>query len=163
MARFVSTLEDTPLSFRSMGYARARFLFLSSQPRDGAGRFWLFGGDLAGNFSTLASNLWRWDGTAWTWVSGSNLENHPGNYGTLGAGAATNVPGARAPATWWTDPARRFWLFGGYGRSDASTGYLADLWKWTGSAWAWIGGSDLDQAGSYVRPGVRSQFSVIAQ
>jgi len=39
----------------------------------------------------------------WTWVSGSNLPNQPGVYGTLGTPAAANVPGWRTGAASWTD------------------------------------------------------------
>ena len=155
-----SSATGQPGSYGTKGVAAASNVpgsrWGAASLRDGAGRLWLFGGDTAGNFSSLANDLWQWDGAAWTWISGSDTENQPGDYGTLGAGAASNLPGARAPAAWWTDPAGRFWIFGGYGRSATSAGYLADLWKWDGSTWTWMAGpSQEDQfAGSFGTKGV---------
>lgn len=39
----------------------------------------------------------------WTWESGSNALNQPGVYGTEGVPSVTNVPGARAKPSSWTD------------------------------------------------------------
>jgi len=66
----------------------------------------------------------------WTWVSGSNVGNAKGVYGTQGVPAATNVPGARDSAVTWTDGSGNFWLYGGSGN---------DLWKFspTTNMWTW--------------------------
>jgi len=91
-------------------------------------------------------------GPPWTWVSGGNTGGASGNYGTLGASAASNVPGAREAPVTWTDSSGNLWLFGGLGYDSAGTGgYLNDLWKYTpGTGWIWVSGSDkADAIGVY--------------
>jgi N-acetylneuraminic acid mutarotase len=93
----------------------------------------------------------------WTWVSGSNLPNQPGVYGTLGTPAAANVPGWRTGAASWTDKSGNLWLFGGEGLSANFAGTLNDLWEFNPSTgeWAWMGGSDTTyQPGVYGTQGV---------
>jgi hypothetical protein len=119
-----------------------------------AGEFYLFGGDGEGVDSGGELNdLWRFDGTRWTWLSGSTESSQPGHYGTRGVADAANVPGAREQAVGWIDDGGDLWLFGGYG-SDAEPagrptmyGPLNDLWKFDGTAWTWISGSDLNSQG----------------
>jgi len=73
--------------------------------RDSSGHFWLFGG--SGFDSTGAqgglNDLWKFDGTNWTWVSGSDLINQPGVYGTMGVASPSNAPGARYGSISWID------------------------------------------------------------
>jgi hypothetical protein len=78
---------------------------------DASGRFWLFGGngfDSSANPQVYGdlNDLWTYDGTQWNWVSGSNHAGQSGVYGTLGAAAASNVPGARDGAVSPGDAAR---------------------------------------------------------
>lgn len=140
--------------------ARARAAFWI----DASGRLWLFGGD--GRDSTgwhdLLNDLWMFDpGTSrWTWVSGSDLIDDPGSYGTKGLAAPSNVPGARYSAACWNDAAGQLWLFGGFGFvSPGNFSRLNDLWKYdpgTGQ-WTWMAGSDdLDQPGVYGTKGIAS-------
>jgi len=69
--------------------------------------------------------------SGWIWVSGSNLVNQPGVYGTLGTPAAGNVPGWRTDGVSWTDTNGNLWLFGGMGYDSTGTvGYLNDLWRY---------------------------------
>lgn len=115
---------------------------------DTKGNFWLFGGtgvDSNGVWGQL-NDLWRWDGNNWTWVSGSNIVDQPGNYGIKGTASAANVPSARTGAASWIDADGDMWLFGGnYGGFQ-----LNDLWLWDGSNWTWISGSnDINQSGTY--------------
>jgi len=90
----------------------------------------------------------------WTWMSGSNTSapcsseqlncGQPGEYGTLGTPADTNVPGARSAAATWTDKAGNLWLFGGSGFDSAGTfADLNDLWNFNTSTnqWTWMGGN----------------------
>ncbi len=70
----------------------------------------------------------------WTWMSGANVGNQPGTYGTKGTPAPDNVPGARDNAVSWTDTAGNFWLFGGWG--------LNDLWKYSAGEWTWMRGAN---------------------
>ncbi|MGB0429412.1 MAG: choice-of-anchor D domain-containing protein [Bacteroidia bacterium] len=119
---------------------------------DKEGNLWLFGGSIKASGSTNRSNhLWKFDGTNWTWVSGSSSSNQTGNYGTKGQAASSNVPGARSPANIWIDDNDNIWVFGGYGKDkNGNDGFLNDLWKWDGSNWTWIAGSDIgDRYGIY--------------
>jgi hypothetical protein len=82
---------------------------------DSDGNLWLFGGTgIDSSFlSGRLNDLWRFDGTNWTWVSGSNTVNQPGVYGTQGVVAPSNIPGARYGAVSWSDSDGSLWLFGG--------------------------------------------------
>jgi hypothetical protein len=121
---------------------------------DQSGNFWLFGGtgyDSAGTYGQL-NDLWVENGSQWTWVSGSNLVNQSGTYGTQGTGATSNVPGARSSAIAWTDRAGNFWLFGGTGYDSAGNqGQLNDLWVLPlNNKWVWVSGSNTaNQNGTY--------------
>jgi N-acetylneuraminic acid mutarotase len=118
------------------------------------GNFWLFGGygvDSVGNPGHL-NDLWKFDGTNWSWESGSEANGQAGVYGTKGKAAAGNVPGARSDAVSWTDQQGSLWLFGGYGVDSAgNTGDLNDLWKFDGTNWTWVSGANNT---SSVQPGV---------
>lgn len=111
---------------------------------DGQGNLWMFGGfgyDLGGH-SGYMSELWKFDGTNWTWVSGNPNSNNPGLYGTQGVRSPSNEPGARQESTAWVDNAGNFYVFGGFGYDALNTqGYLNDLWKFDGVAWTWVAGS----------------------
>jgi N-acetylneuraminic acid mutarotase len=124
---------------------------------DSAGVFWIFGGrGYAGSGSfTYLSDLWKYDGTNWTWLSGPNVGGWLGTYGTKGVPASGNLPGARYGAMTWRDAAGNLWLFGGYGYAASAMGYLNDLWKWDGTYWTWVAGANVpDQFGSYGTKGV---------
>ena len=113
---------------------------------DAQGNIWMFGGQ--GLASVVGSpgqlnDLWKYDpGTnQWTWMSGSNLVNQPGVYGTQGLPAPANVPGARMVYAAWKDMAGNFWIFGGkYGNVDL----YDDLWKYNPltNEWTWMKGSN---------------------
>ena len=83
-------------------------------------------------------------GNTWTWMSGSDLKNQPGIYGTQGVADAANVPGARYDSTSWTGSDGNLWLFGGIGYDYASGGNLNDLWRYDleTNTWTWMNGSD---------------------
>jgi N-acetylneuraminic acid mutarotase len=125
---------------------------------DAAGNFWLFGGYgyPASGAAGRLNDLWKWDGSQWTWVSGSNAIDIAGVYGTKGVPAASNVPGGRLAAKGWIDAQGNFWLFGGYGHDSAGTANaLDDLWKFDGTHWTWIAGSNtVNAAASYGTKGV---------
>src|SRR5215813_925618 len=85
---------------------------------DRSGNLWLFGGISESTAIPPYSNagvndLWRYSGGEWTWMSGSNMTNQAGSYGTQGTPAPGNVPGARSDAVSWIDASGNFWLFGG--------------------------------------------------
>jgi N-acetylneuraminic acid mutarotase len=122
---------------------------------DSSNTLWLFGGignDSAGAQDYL-NDLWKFDGTNWTWVSGNDVVRQLGVYGSQGTPAAANMPGSRGQAISWIDSSGILWLFGGFGYDSAGTtlgGRLNDLWKFDGANWTWASGSDIKgQAGTY--------------
>lgn len=134
---------------------------------DRTGNLWLFGGlgtDGNGGWGDL-NDLWRWDGTNWTWISGDNVANQPGEYGIKGMPSASNKPGSRQFATAWKDRSGNFWLFGGSGTGKSgvgNSGYLNDLWKWDGTNWTWIAGDDAPTYSAvYGTKGIASQTNKI--
>lgn len=100
-----------------------------------SGNVWLFGGieDTGGVFN----DLWEYSGGQWTYISGSQLTNQLGVYGTEGTAAITNLPGGRNVSMGWTDATGNLWLMGGFGWGNgtaAQTGNppfdgLNDLWE----------------------------------
>jgi hypothetical protein len=129
---------------------------------DATGNLWLFGGmglDSTGTRGYL-NDLWKYTGE-WTWMSGSNLVNQPGTYGTQGTAAPDNIPGARAYAA-WTDATGSILLFGGNGVDSTGTGgFLNDLWKYTGGEWIWMSGSNLvNQPGAYGTQGTPAPSNI---
>ena len=132
---------------------------------DSAGNLFVFGGrgrDAAGNSGEL-NDLWMWDGTDWTWITGSNTRNQSGVYGTKGVAAGTNVPGGRRGATMWMDTANNLiYIFGGLGRDVlGNSGKLNDLWRWDGTNWTWISGDNREEEQSnYGTQGVPASTNV---
>lgn len=126
---------------------------------DSCGNLWLFGGfgwDSTGRGAPL-NDLWQYDTATnmWRWVSGANITNQNGTYGTLAVPNPGNMPGARTGAAAWTDASGNFWLFGGEGndvngiRCEQGQGALEctldDLWEYNPNTdvWTWMGGSDV--------------------
>src|SRR3984885_760143 len=111
---------------------------------DPAGNFWLFGGDSVGNVGTL-NDLWEYGPAAghWVWQGGSDTVGAAASYGSQGAPAATNNPGAREGAATWTDAAGNLWLFGGDSLAGQNWEEFNDLWTYNPSTglWTWVGGS----------------------
>ncbi len=111
---------------------------------DPAGNFWLFGGNSVGNVGTL-NDLWEYGPAAghWVWQGGSDTVGAAASYGSQGAPAATNNPGAREGAATWTDAAGNLWLFGGDSLAGQNWEEFNDLWTYNPSTglWTWVGGS----------------------
>ena len=132
---------------------------------DGSGNLWLFGGlfahDSAGNSGNL-NDLWRFDGTNWAWISGATTINQPGVYGTLGVASPSNIPGARGGSASWIDKSGNLWLFGGSGLdSTGAGGSLNDLWKFDGTNWTWVSGSNtVNQSGVYGTKGTAASSNI---
>ncbi len=144
-----SSVQDQPGIYNGVGNAGtpgARYWSTGAQ--DAAGNFWMMGGygfDSASNEGYL-NDLWEWNGTTWTWMSGSSTFQAKGVYS--GAGA---VPGARIGANTWFDSSGDFWLFGGLAYDvNGNVGVMNDLWKFTpsSSTWTFIGGSQTNEAGA---------------
>jgi len=124
---------------------------------DSSGNLWLHGGyrfnniDGPGDFN----DLWKFNTVTneWTWMSGSNVVNQTGIYGTPGTGSTANAPGARRFAVSWTDTTGKFWLFGGvrYNASFESEDFN-DIWRFDAATteWTWMSGSNIvNQVGVY--------------
>jgi N-acetylneuraminic acid mutarotase len=131
---------------------------------DSSADFWLFGGngfDSAGNEGTL-NDLWKFSAGEWTWMGGSNLQDQPGIYGTLGVPSSNNIPGSRSGSVSWVDSAGNFWLFGGISfDSNGAIGELNDLWKYSGGEWTWESGSKVvNQNGVYGTQGISAPTNV---
>jgi N-acetylneuraminic acid mutarotase len=127
--------------------------YWTSSWTDSSGNFWLFGGvgSNAAGVTGYLNDLWRYAPSTreWTWVSGGDVDNATGVYGTLGTAAAGNVPGAREAASSWIDASGNLWLFGGVGYDSSGTlGDLNDLWRYSPSTglWTWISGGSADNA-----------------
>jgi len=130
---------------------------------DASGDLWLFGGygyDWSGTQGYL-NDLWKFDGANWTWMSGADIVNQQGVYGTKGAANPANVPGSRTSSVSWIDASGDLWLFGGYGYDKNGQGRLNDLWKFDGTNWTWVSGADtVGQVGIYGTKGVADTLNV---
>jgi hypothetical protein len=133
---------------------------------DPSNNVWLFGGfglDSAGTggpAGAILNDLWEFTGGQWVWVSGGNLANQTGVYGTQTAAAASNAPGSRWGAVGWSDSNSNLWLFGGWGYGTVTTdptGFLNDIWEYQHSTGQWIwwkGTSNANQNGQYLTNGI---------
>ena len=129
---------------------------------DGSGNMWLFGGTGMGASGAVGrlNDLWKYDTTLhqWAWIKGDNTINQSGSYGTLGTPSLTNKPGGRIFSASWIDNNGLLWLFGGNGYdAGATTGQLADLWKFdpATSMWTWIkGNSTINSLAAYGTLGI---------
>ncbi len=95
----------------------------------------------------------------WKWVTGDNVVQSVGSYGTIGIASPSNTPGARDGAITWKDASGNFWLFGGFGYGESVAGSLNDLWKFdpVSQQWTWINGDKIpEQFGVYGTQGVAS-------
>jgi|HubBroStandDraft_1064217.scaffolds.fasta_scaffold09513_5 hypothetical protein len=157
-----SDLDDQPGTYGSQGMAAPANVPGSRQCSvgwtDEAGDFWLFGGLGIGSGVTYGSHndLWKYSAGEWAWVSGSNLLDQAGVYGTQGIPAPSNVPPARQFGVSWIDTSGSLWLFGGqFG------GGLNDLWKYSAGQWTWVGGSNVEnQAGTYGNQGTAAPGNI---
>ena len=110
---------------------------------DNSGDFFIFGGSAVYSGSGSAgriNDLWRWDGTNWTWLSGGDTTEQAAVYGTKGTAAASNVPGARRGAWGEVDSNGDIWIYGGRGLDAVGTNdEIGDLRKYDVSAdqWTW--------------------------
>jgi Galactose oxidase, central domain len=144
-----SSIQQTKGTYNGIGLTGtpgARYW--STGARDSNGNFWMFGGyayDSTGTGIGYINDLWMWNGTTWTWLSGSSTNGKKGVYGTMGTAGSNNVPGSRAGANSWIDSSGNFWLFGGVGWDSAgqTEGGMNDLWMFNTSTsqWTWVAGS----------------------
>lgn len=57
--------------------------------------------------------MWKFDGTNWTWIYGSNVSNEEGNYGIKGVLHKDNLPPGRRLGVSWIDSFNNLYFFGG--------------------------------------------------
>src|SRR5690606_7970851 len=57
------------------------------------------------------NDLWKFDGTYWIWISGSNVTNQPGIYGEKNNANEANVPDVRNCSFSWIDSSDYLYLF----------------------------------------------------
>ncbi|NHI94347.1 MAG: galactose oxidase [Candidatus Lokiarchaeota archaeon] len=142
--------------------------YASASRIDTASNFWLFGGYGFDNGSVSAgqlNDLWMFDvsDATWTWMSGNDTRSIPGIYGTQGVADPDNMPGARDSSASWMDFNSNFWLFGGDGLGNFSSGELNDLWMFnvTTSTWTWVSGNySANNNGTYGMQGVADEENV---
>jgi N-acetylneuraminic acid mutarotase len=144
--------------------------FWATSWADSKGNLWLFGGvgRASGTQNGHLNDLWKFTISTgeWTWMSGSDLPEASGVYGTMGTPAATNVPGARYVTASWVDSSDDLWFFGGScGLScpNGGGGYFSDLWKYSTASgeWTWVNGPDtMNDFASYGTLGVASASNV---
>jgi hypothetical protein len=121
---------------------------------DGQGVLWMYGGtgiDASGTFGAL-SDMWKFDGTNWTWVAGSNTANVIANWGTQNVESATNTPGGRQTPLFCGPTSTNLRLSGGYAFSNSSFASLypnwpngpQDVWDFdiTTGQWVWRAGNN---------------------
>jgi len=103
---------------------------------------WIFGGFGYGNQSLeegFLNDLWMWNGTVWTWISGSTTVNSSGTFN--GPNSLTNIPPSRTSSA-ARDSQGRAYIFGGGGfDQEGNYGNLNDFWKYENGVWTWLTGS----------------------
>ncbi len=143
----------------STGTPGARYW--STGARDTNGNLWMFGGYAYDSTGALGyiNDTWEWNGTTWTWVSGSKTQGQKGTYTGTSA-----VPGGRVGANSWIDSSGNVWIFGGIGYDSAgNVGEMNDLWSFdtSTSKWTFVGGSTTaNPVGSYGTEGVADPSNV---
>jgi N-acetylneuraminic acid mutarotase len=129
--------------------------------RDNNGDLWLFGGygHDARNQVGYLNDLWKFNPSInkWTWIHGDSLIDQHSVYGQQGLAHENNKPGSVYASVSWTDASGNLWLFGGFGFTSTSFGFLNSLWKYNPSTneWTWIKGDDnVDEPATYGNIGV---------
>lgn len=101
---------------------------------DKRGNLWLMGGADDLQRQNVRNDLWKYNIASgnWTWMSGSNVTNQTGVYGTKGVPSLNNVPGARSNMISWIDNTGALYLMGGsvYVQNSAYTLRYQDLWSY---------------------------------
>ncbi len=131
------------------------------------GNFYIFAG---GIFSTDSYNdVWRFNPITnnWTWISGSNITNEGGIYGTQCNPDPNTYPSARienqtVSTLGCTDV---FWSFGGFNDLTA-TNCFNDLWLYniSNNKWTWVSGSNASTtlpSGNYGTKGIAATSNMI--
>ena len=99
---------------------------------DQAGNLWLYGGlGSEARLNPIFGDLWKFDGSEWTWVEGLNLPDSNSVFGMQGVPAADNNPGSAGDPIFWTDASGNFWLLRGIGHINTDPNYAIfnTLWE----------------------------------
>ncbi len=132
---------------------------------DSTGNIYIFGGlgyDSVG-VSGILNDLWKYSpkDNLWTWMSGDNLADQSGVYGTKSVAHQNNKPGGRFDHNGILAQDGIIYIFGGKGYDSAGTNNrLNDLWKYDPkeNLWTWVSGDNLvSQTGVYGTKGVAHQ------
>ncbi len=127
------------------------------------GDFYLFSGggyDAQGKYGDL-NQLWMYSDGQWNWLDGSNLKNQPSNYGVRNVPAESNYPSSRELAMVWKDQRGDVYILGGGGISNTGEwGLLQDLWRYDGTNFTWINGSQKRDQLTYCPFGAGSICSI---
>ena len=163
--------QGTPAAGNLPGARHGSMIWL-----DSGGHVWMFGGTgrdqtVGGANNLPLDDLWMYDpGTReWTFEGGLQVGVTSvfgnGTYGTLGTADPSNLPGARAAASTWTDSSGKFWMFGGVyvDPSNGALSYYNDVWVYDPGThlWTWVSGTDqLNQNAVTSGPGVPAVSNV---
>ena len=120
-------------------------LIFTMTATDNSDNLWLFGGFGEGGDTSIIgdkvhNHLWKYDGTNWTWVHGSDIGSVDPTHGTKGVTQASNDPGSRSRGAMWVDGSNNIWIFSGFKRND--------LWKFDGTNWTWVKGESFEHSSS---------------
>lgn len=102
---------------------------------DNLGNLWFFSG---GN---CTNDVWKYDVPTgiWTWMSGSNVDYDPGNYGAIGVPSVDNYPSGRYTNFFWVDDAGNLWVGLGLRFDGPDIISPMDIWKFNPVSleWTW--------------------------
>jgi hypothetical protein len=98
-------------------------------------------------------DLWRFDGSVWAWIGGTQVDGLASVHDRQGAFSSINSLGGRSGHAATTGGTRAY-VFGGSGRdSNGRSGQLNDLWEFDGSRYAWLAGADQIPPGATMATG----------
>lgn len=116
--------------------------------------FYVFGGNGCPDtycWSTF-NDLWRFDFTKsqWFWVGGWNKGDCYGSWGSKKVKSPQNMISARYGYSMSVDSTGNIWIYGGERNNGTIRYAFNDIWRWDGSVWTWMEGSDKeDQYADY--------------
>lgn len=135
---------------------------------DSQNNFYMYGGSGYGaSTNGLLADMWKWDGTNWTWISGSSSPNIIATPGVQGTPSSSVTPGSLDEGVGALDAKGNLWVSGGF---NSAGGITNTLWKWDGTNWTWVAySSSAGRTASYgtkgiytssVEPGARGGYVI---
>jgi hypothetical protein len=114
----------------SINWPMAKYEIRASWP-DACG-FFFFGGLKNGSPYETYNDLWYYnvESNNFTWISGTNVANSVGSYGTMGFSSINNLPRSRCGALAFKDKQANLWLFGGATTSSGTWDKLNDMHRY---------------------------------